>query len=58
MHNSICIHNNLPNIYLPVGGSYTDEVFMISVVCFLFLITQHYQLELWSQPVWHQRLVS
>lgn len=44
MHNSICIHNNLPNIYLPGGGSCTDKVFMVSVVYFLFLITQHYQL--------------
>lgn len=43
---------------MPVGGSYTDKVFMVSVVYFLFLITQHYQLELWPQPVWHQRLVS
>ena len=39
MHNSICIHNNLPNIYLPVGGSYTDKVFMVSVVNVLVLVT-------------------
>lgn len=58
MYNSTCIHNNLPNIYLPGGGSCTDKVFMVSAVYFLFLITQHYRLELWSQPVWHQRLVS